>query len=60
MLFAVDAKLTPSTDVDLFRIKVWDKDDGDRLVYDNELGAADDAEASTEIGGGSIVIHKKN
>jgi hypothetical protein len=58
MLSAIDAELTPSTDVDLFRIKIWDRDT-DELVYDNQIGADDDAEPTTEIGGGSIVIHTK-
>ena len=43
--------------VDRFRIKIWDKDAADEIVYDNQLEAADDAEPATEIGGGSIVIH---
>ena len=59
MLSAVDEKLTPSTDVDLFRIKIWDKDNGDAIVYDNQMGDDDDGDATTAIGGGSIVIHKK-
>lgn len=59
MLFAIDANLTSSTDVDLFRIKIWDKDAGDAVVYDNEIGGADNADPTTEIGGGSIKIHKK-
>ncbi len=58
MLAATDEALTPSTNVDLFRIKIWDKDDGDRVVYDNNIGAADDADPATALGGGSIVIHK--
>ena len=29
MISAVDENLTPSTDTDLFRIKIWDKDNGD-------------------------------
>jgi PKD repeat protein len=58
MLSAIDEKLTPSTDVDLFRIKIWDKDNGDVDVYDNQIGEADDADPTTSIGGGSIVIHK--
>ena len=41
-----------------FRIKIWDRDDFDRLVYDNGLGADDGAGPTTEIGGGAIVIHK--
>jgi streptogramin lyase len=59
MLTAIDAKLTPSTDVDMFRIRIWDKDNGDAIVYDNQLGNAYDADPSTAIAGGSIVIHKK-
>jgi len=58
MLSAIDEELTPSTDVDLFRIKIWDKDDGDAVVYDNNNGETDDADPATEIAGGQIVIHK--
>jgi len=58
MLSAIDEKLTPSTDVDLFRIKIWDKDAGDAVVYENQIYDADDADPTTAIGGGSIVIHK--
>ncbi len=31
----------------------------EEIIYDNQMGEADDADAATEIGGGSIVIHKK-
>ena len=58
MLSAVDAALTPSTNVDLFRIKIWDKAT-DTVVYDNQMGVTDDAEPTTAISGGSIVIHTK-
>ena len=57
MLTAIDAALTPSTDVDLFRIKIWDNAT-DEVVYDNQLGSSDDADPTTAIGGGSIVIHE--
>ncbi|GAG11808.1 unnamed protein product, partial [marine sediment metagenome] len=57
MISVIDADLTPSTDVDLFRIKIWDKDDGDRIVYDNQMDAGDDAEPTTAISGGNIKIH---
>lgn len=57
ILTAVDAALTPSTEMDLFRIKIWVEDDDDAIVYDNQLGDEDDADLTTEIGGGSIVIH---
>jgi len=60
MLSAIDEKLTPSTNVDLFRIKIWDKDAGDAIVYDNNMGDAENDDPTTAIGGGSIVIHKDN
>lgn len=59
MLSAIDEKLTLSTDVDMFRIKIWDKDNFDAVVYDNGLGDPDDADPTTAIAGGQIVIHKK-
>ncbi|MCK4314403.1 MAG: PD40 domain-containing protein [Anaerolineae bacterium] len=58
MLIAIDAELTPSTDVDKFRIKIWDRAT-DEVVYDNQMGDAEDADSATEIGGGNIVIHKR-
>ncbi len=58
MLSAIDEKLTPSTDVDLFRIKIWIKGT-DTVIYDNQSGENDDADLTTEIAGGQIVIHKK-
>jgi PKD repeat protein len=56
MLTATDAALTPNTDVDLFRIKIWDRDT-DVVVYDNQMGEDDDGYAGTEIGGGNITTH---
>ncbi len=58
MLSAIDADLTQSTDVDMFRIKIWDEDDNDAIVYDNQMDAPEDADLTTAIGGGSIVIYK--
>ncbi len=57
MLTAIDEALTPSTDVDLFRISIWDKDT-DEVIYDNQMGDEEDADPTTELGGGSIVIHE--
>ena len=42
---------------DTFRIKIWDAI-SEVVVYDNQLGAGDDADATTVIGGGSIIVHK--
>ncbi len=59
LLTATDSNLTGDVeDRDKFRIKIWDKASGD-VVYDNQMGAADDADGSTEISGGSIIIHSK-
>jgi hypothetical protein len=58
MLKAIDAEMTPSTNVDLFRIKIWDKNEGDRIVYDNEMGEEEDTDPTTAIVGGNIKVHK--
>jgi hypothetical protein len=42
---------------DKFRIKIWDKDAEDAVVYDNNISADDNEDPTTELGGGSIVIH---
>jgi len=57
-VFTIDENLTPSTDDDLFRIKIWDKNNADAVVYDNELLTDEAADPTTAIGGGSIVIHQ--
>jgi hypothetical protein len=44
---------------DKFRIKIWEKE-SENVVYDTlPEGAADDADPSTTLGGGSIVVHTK-
>jgi hypothetical protein len=57
MLTAIDGQVNGGGGVDKFRIKIWDKSNGDAIVYDNQMGAVDDATPSTALGGGSIVIH---
>jgi hypothetical protein len=59
LLTAVDGQRPGGGGVDRFRIKIWDRDNGDALVYDNQLGDSDDAAMTTSLGGGSIVIHAK-
>jgi len=56
MLTAADSALPGGGESDTFRIKIWDKDNGDVVVYDNQMGAEDDADTTTALGGGSIVI----
>ncbi|RKS14668.1 MBG domain-containing protein [Flavobacterium sp. 120] len=59
MVSAIDGEKKSTGVTDKFRIKIWN---GAGVVYDNQIGAADNADATTAIGGGSIVIHevKKN
>ena len=42
---------------DKFRMKIWDKATGN-IIYDNMLGAADDANPTIALAGGSVVIHR--
>ena len=58
ILTAIDGKLA-NDGVDRFRIKIIDKTN-DSIVYDNQMGTPDDANPTTAISGGSIVIHKDN
>jgi hypothetical protein len=59
LISAIDEENTPSTDVDLFRIKIWNKDNDDEVIYDNMLDKDEDEDPATEIGGGNIKIHKE-
>jgi hypothetical protein len=54
MLTAIDGDSHKGSDA--FRIKIWDAVTGE-VVYDNKIGSADDSDAATKLGGGSIVIH---
>ncbi|HLF45459.1 MAG TPA: LamG-like jellyroll fold domain-containing protein [Chitinophagaceae bacterium] len=58
ILTAVDGDLGNNVYPDLFRIKIWDKNNADVIVYDNQYGASDGDALNTQIAGGSIVIHK--
>jgi hypothetical protein len=42
---------------DRFRIRIWDNNGGG-LIYDNQFNAPDSDDPTTDLGGGSIVIHK--
>ncbi|MBI4456927.1 MAG: hypothetical protein HY644_13665 [Acidobacteria bacterium] len=57
LLTAIDGQINGGGGEDKFRIKIWDKNSGDGLVYDNQIGVADNADPSTVLGGGGIVIH---
>jgi len=58
LLTAIDGDVPGGGGVDRFRIKVWDRDGGGAVVYDNQPGAPDDADATTASDAGAITIHK--
>ena len=59
MLSAIDGDLKNGDPRDTFRIRIWQEVNGtESMVYDNQVGAADDIDPTTELGGGSIIIHK--
>lgn len=56
-LSATDGQVNGGGGVDKFRIKITSKSGGG-VIYDNQMGNPDTADASTAIAGGSIVVHK--
>jgi hypothetical protein len=57
-LTAWDGNVSGGGGVDRFRIKIWDTNQGNAVVYDNMMNAADGVDPTTALGGGSIVLHK--
>lgn len=57
-LTAWDGQAPGGGGTDRFRIKIWNANQGNGVVYDNMMGAADGADPTTTLGGGSIVIHR--
>ncbi|GAP69295.1 por secretion system C-terminal sorting domain [Bacteroidales bacterium 6E] len=59
LVSVVDGQVNGGGNLDKFRIKIWDLDNHDAIVYDNNVQLSDDnAEPATVISGGSIIIHK--
>ena len=56
MVTATDGEVNGGGGVDKFRMKIWEAATED-VVYDNQQGDAEDADATDAIEGGSIVIH---
>jgi hypothetical protein len=57
MITALDGDLLGGDGLDKFRIKIWELGT-ETIVYDNQLGDVEDADPTTILGGGSIVVHK--
>jgi hypothetical protein len=55
---AIDGQVSGGGGVDKFRIMIWDHNSSSTLLYDNKRGISESSDDATEIGGGSIVIHK--
>src|SRR6185312_3148652 len=55
MISAIDGSISGGGGIDKFRIKIQTAGGG--VVYDNNVNAANNADPTTCLGGGSIVIH---
>ena len=60
MVSAVDGDMNGGGGYDKFRIKIWDRSNGNKTVYDNNMGSDENGVPTTALGGGSIVIHENN
>jgi hypothetical protein len=64
MISAIDGDLKIPNEPDKFRIKIWEEliDENEFeveiVIYDNNPGSDEDADPTTELGGGQILIHK--
>ena len=57
LLTAIDGNVSGGGGTDKFRLKIWDKNNNNAVVYDNQMNALDTANPTTVLGGGNIVIH---
>lgn len=53
----MDGKQPGGGSVDKVRIKIWDKNNGNAVVYDTQPGGAQTAAPTTALGGGDITLH---
>ncbi|HEX5732756.1 MAG TPA: HYR domain-containing protein [Blastocatellia bacterium] len=58
LLTAIDGNESGGGGTDKFRLKIWDKNNNNAVVYDNQMNAPDTANPTTVLGGGNIVIHR--
>jgi len=58
LISAVDGQISGGGGIDKFRIKIWDKNNGNAVVYDNQVGVDENVDPTTTLGGGSIAIKK--
>jgi len=58
LITVIDGQVGGGGGVDKIRVKIWDTANG-RVVFDSQPGAPDDANPSTAIQGGAIVVHSR-
>jgi hypothetical protein len=58
ILTAIDGTQQGSGGQDKFRIKIYNENQGNAVIYDNNIGNSDSVDPTTVPGGGNIVIHK--
>jgi len=58
ILTVVDGQAPQGGGVDKFRLKIWNEKTG-AVIFDNQSGAADDAEPTAEIGSGDSISFPK-
>jgi len=58
ILTAIDGQKNKGGGGDLIRMKIWDNTTG-TVIFDSQMGADDRAYPTTDLKGGSIVIHDK-
>jgi PKD repeat protein len=56
LITAIDGQADGGGGIDRVRVKIWDKTNG-RVIYDSQAGAPDDANPTTAVQGGAIVVH---
>jgi hypothetical protein len=44
--------------IEKFKMKIWDIDNNDLIVFDNNLGMPDGQNPRTVLSGGQMTIHK--
>lgn len=57
LVSAIEGDLSGGGGTNKIRIKIWDKNNGNAVVYDSQIGDPDTADPTTVLGGGSIKIH---
>ena len=56
MVTVLDGQINGRGGIDKFRMNIWDLNTG-TIIYDNQSGAAEDADPIMAIDGGNIVVH---